>query len=130
MNACPACAKSVDPNDLVCPHCGISLHQGTATAGPGSGGGKGLSVVAIVVIAIVGIVLLVACLGVVGSAFWFLVDAPVMAPSPSAPPPAIRKAVSPPPVETLPVLEGGTESPPAGVDSSRESSPEESRETP
>jgi hypothetical protein len=130
MNVCPSCSKTVDPNDLVCPHCGISLHQGTSTAGPASGGGKGLSVVAIVVIGIVGIVLLIACLGVVGGAFWFLVDLPGVAPSAPAPPPAIKKTAAPQPVETLPVLEGGTENPPAGVDPTPESSPEESTETP
>jgi hypothetical protein len=54
MNSCPACAKTVHPNDLVCPHCGINRHPGRATAGPAAGGGKGLSVAAIVIIAIAG----------------------------------------------------------------------------
>src|SRR6516165_7221521 len=65
MNTCPACSKTVDPNQLTCPHCGISLHPGTATAGPGSaGGGSGPSIGPIAVMIVVGIVVLVACLGV------------------------------------------------------------------
>lgn len=71
MNACPACSQPVTPNDSVCPKCGISLHPGTATAGPASGGGKGMSVVAIVVIVIIGVVLVVGCLGLVGASLVF-----------------------------------------------------------
>jgi hypothetical protein len=87
MNACPSCSQPVGPNDVVCPKCGISLHPGTATAGPASSGGKGLSVVAIVVIAIVAIVLLVGCLGVLGAGlFWFRAAAVMPAATPSATP--------------------------------------------
>jgi hypothetical protein len=64
MNICPACSQPISPDDLACPKCGISLNPGTATAGPASGGaGKGPSVAAIVVIALVGILLVVICLG-------------------------------------------------------------------
>jgi hypothetical protein len=74
MNTCPACSQPISPNDLACPKCGISLNPGTATAGPASGGmGKGLSVVAIIVMGLVGIVLLLGCLGSVG---WFLFARP------------------------------------------------------
>jgi hypothetical protein len=83
MNACPACSQPVGPSDLVCPKCGISLHPGTATYGPASGEGKGLSVVAIVVIAIVGILLVVGCLGLLGASVFFLRSS---APMPSATP--------------------------------------------
>jgi hypothetical protein len=87
MNACPACSQPVGPNDLTCPKCGISLHPGTATAGPASGGsGKGLSVVAIVVIAVIGIVLLVGCLGVLGTGLFYFRTQAVMSPPPSAVP--------------------------------------------
>jgi hypothetical protein len=83
MNACPACSQPVAPSDLVCPKCGISLHPGTATAGPASGSGKGLSIVAIVVIAIVGIILLIGCLGLLGAGVFFF---RASAPMPSATP--------------------------------------------
>jgi hypothetical protein len=87
MNACPACSQPVGPNDLTCPKCGISLHPGTATAGPASeGSSKGLSVVAIVVIAVIGIVLLVGCLGVLGTGLFFFRTRAVMSPPPSAVP--------------------------------------------
>jgi hypothetical protein len=103
MNTCPACSKTVEPNQLACPHCGISLHPGTATAGPASaGGGSGLSIAAIVVIAVIGIVVLVVCLG--GGLFFFRLAAtplpapatPVTAPLPPAAPTAVGVA---PPVE-------------------------------
>jgi hypothetical protein len=71
MNACPACSQPVGPNDITCPKCGISLHPGTATAGPAGGGGRGMSVVAIAVIVIIGVVLLVGCLGLVGASLMF-----------------------------------------------------------
>jgi hypothetical protein len=106
MNACPACSQPVGPNDLVCPKCGISLHPGTATAGPAAGEGKGLSVVAIVVIAIVGIVLLLGCLGLVGSAFWFIAPGPGMAPATPAPLPPIDTGI----IEELPTVETSAES--------------------
>jgi hypothetical protein len=81
MNTCPACSQSVGPNDLTCPKCGISLHPGTATAGPASGGGQGLSVVVIVVMGLVGIILVLGCLVSFG---WFLLPGPVRPPrSPS-----------------------------------------------
>src|SRR5262245_38361169 len=98
MNACPACSQAVSPTDLVCPKCGISLHPGTATAGPASGGGgKGLSVVAIVIVAVVGIVVLVGCLGTMFGFLFFLRAAPV----PMTPPPAVPVAVP----ATMPVEE-------------------------
>src|SRR6266478_8111048 len=78
MNTCPACSQPVGPNDVTCPKCGISLHPGTATAGPASSGAKGLSVVAIVVIAIVAIVLLVGCLGLLGAGLFMFRAAAVM----------------------------------------------------
>jgi len=70
MNTCPACSQAIGPNDLVCPKCGISLHPGTATAGPASGGGKGTSVFLIVGVGLVGIVLVLACLGILGARFY------------------------------------------------------------
>jgi hypothetical protein len=79
MNSCPACSQPVGPNDLTCPKCGISLHPGTATAGPASGGGQGLSVVVIVVMGLVGIILVLGCLVSFG---WFLFPGPVMPPRP------------------------------------------------
>jgi hypothetical protein len=80
MNTCPACSQPISPNDLACPKCGISLNPGTATAGPAAGGGeKGPSVAAIVVIALVGIVLLVGC---IGAASVFLIGRAVVAPAP------------------------------------------------
>jgi hypothetical protein len=79
MNACPSCSQPISPNDLACPNCGISLNPGTATAGPTAGGAaKGPSVAVIVGVAIVGIVLLVGCLGTVA---WFIAPMPVMGPA-------------------------------------------------
>jgi hypothetical protein len=81
MNTCPACSQPVSPNELTCPKCGISLHPGTASAGPASGGGQGLSVVVIVVMGLVGIILVLGCLVSFG---WFLLPGPVRPPgSPS-----------------------------------------------
>jgi hypothetical protein len=68
MNACPACSQAVSPNDLVCPKCGISLHHGTASAGPTSAG-RGPSLVLIVAIGLIAVVLLLGCL--LGIASWF-----------------------------------------------------------
>ena len=79
MNSCPACSQPVAPNELTCPKCGISLHPGTATSGPASGGGKGLSVVVIVVVGLVGMFLVLGCLVTFG---WFLLPGPVMPPRP------------------------------------------------
>src|SRR6266478_7702313 len=70
MNTCPACSQPVGPNDLKCPKCGISLHPGTATAGPSSGAGKGLSVVVIVIVGLIGIILVLGCLVSFG---WLLI---------------------------------------------------------
>jgi hypothetical protein len=79
MNTCPACSQPVSSNELTCPKCGISLHPGTATSGPASGGGKGLSVVLLVVAGLVGIFLVLGCLVAFG---WFLLPGPVMPPRP------------------------------------------------
>src|SRR5260370_19683152 len=101
MNACPSCSKPVDPNQLACPHCGISLHPGTATAGPAStGGGSGMSIAAIAMVAIVGIVVLLACLGapvflLFGARAMFRPPAPTPGSSPLPP-------VAPTPVSALP----------------------------
>jgi hypothetical protein len=107
MNTCPACSKTVHPNDLVCPHCGISLHPGTATSGPASwGGGMGMSVVAIVVIAIVGIVLVVGCLGVVPFFFMAGIGRAVPPPPPMvAPPSPVPMSLPVEPPDAVPALE-------------------------
>jgi hypothetical protein len=130
MNVCPSCSKSLGADDLVCPHCGISLHPGTANAGPASGGGHGMSVAAIVVIGIVGIVLLVGCLGIAGVAFWFFLDAPVAAPPTPPPPPMVKKMATFPPLESLPVQEPSEDIPPADERPPRQPIPEESTTTP
>jgi hypothetical protein len=90
----------VSPNDTVCPKCGISLHPGTATAGPASGSGKGMSVVAIVVIVIIGLVLVVGCLGLLGAGLMFGIRSG--ATMPSTPP---TMAPLPPVTETMQVEE-------------------------
>src|SRR5262245_30143182 len=102
MNACPACSQPVGPNDTVCPKCGISLHPGTATAGPAGGGGKGMSVVAIVVIAMIGVVVLVGWVGLVGASLLFGIrsSATMSAPTPTTAP-------LPPITETFEVQESG-----------------------
>jgi hypothetical protein len=104
MNVCPACAQAVGPNDVTCSKCGISLHPGTATAGPASGGsGKGLSIVAIAVIAVIGIVILVGCLGLVGAGLFFgFRTQAVMSPPPSAVP--YGASIPEPLVETFDTL--------------------------
>jgi hypothetical protein len=102
MNACPACSQPVGPNDVTCPKCGISLHPGTATAGPAGGSGKGMSVVAIVVIVIIGVVLLVGCLGLVGASLIFGLRS--SARMPAATPTA---APLPPITESVEVQESG-----------------------
>ena len=90
-----------------------------------------MSVVAIVVISILGIVLLVVCLGVVGSTLWFLGAGPVVAPPAPVPPStAIKKAITPEPLETFPVLEGTTDNPPVSENPPGQSTPEESTKTP
>src|SRR5262245_20588949 len=99
MNACPACSQPVSPNDTVCPKCGISLHPGTATAGPASGGGKGMSVVAIVVIVIIGVVVLIGCLGLVGASLRFGICSSTVATPPTT------TAPLPPVIETMQVEE-------------------------
>lgn len=107
MNTCPSCSKTVDPNQLACPHCGISLHPGTATAGPAStGGGSGMSVAAIAVVAIVGIVALLACLGV-PALLLFGVRRAMVPPAPATPvssplPPIAPTAISASPPVTTP----------------------------
>jgi hypothetical protein len=121
MNSCPACSKTVNPNDLACPHCGINLHPGTATAGPASGGsGMGISVVAIVVIAIVGIVLVIGCLRAVP---YFLMGMPGGVP---APPPM----VAPPSPVALPLLVGPPEEDPALEAPAEQMPADEATETP
>jgi len=114
MNTCPSCSKPLQTNDLVCPHCGISLNPGTATAGPASGGG-GMSVVAIIAIVIVSIVLLLGCLGLAGGAFWFfMAPVPALPTTPvSPPPPMVKKMATFPPLESLPVQESSESTAPA-----------------
>jgi hypothetical protein len=111
MNACPACSQPVGPNDVTCPKCGISLHHGTATAGPAGGGGKGMSVVAIAVIVIIGVVLLVGCLGLVGASLVFGIRSsarmpaatPTAAPLPSVSEAAeVEESVEPVPLQADP----------------------------
>jgi hypothetical protein len=118
MNTCPACAQPVDPNLLNCPHCGISLHPGTATAGPasaGGGGGGGMSIAAIVVFAIVGIVVLLACFG--APVFWLfgarraMVRPPAATPVASPLPPVVPPEVGASPPVELPVEDPTAESP-------------------
>jgi hypothetical protein len=130
MNHCPSCSKPLQTEDLVCPHCGISLHPGTATAGPASGGGGGMSVVATIVIAIVCIVVLAGCLGVVGFAFWFT-GTPVAAPPPTpVPPPMVKKMATFPPMESIPVQEAPENMPPVDEAPSRKPNPEKSTNSP
>jgi hypothetical protein len=85
MNACPACSQAVSPNDLVCPKCGISLHHGTTSAGPASGGNRGPSTALLVGAGVVGILLLFGCLIFLGASVFMLRarTPPVAAPFPA-----------------------------------------------
>src|SRR5262249_37902982 len=107
MNTCPSCSKPLQTNDLVCPHCGISLHPGTATAGPASGSAGGMSIVAIIAIVVVSIVLLLSCLGILGGAFWFFMAPRTALPTTpvSPPPPMVKKVPTVESMEALPVQE-------------------------
>jgi len=133
MNICPSCSKPLQTSDLVCPHCGISLHPGTATAGPASGSAGGMSVIAIIVIVVVSIVLLLGCLGIAGGAFWFFMDVPMAAPPPppvSPPPPMVKKVPTVESAETLPVQEAPENRLPREEAPPRQPHPEDSTKTP
>ena len=95
MNTCPACSQPIAPNDLACPKCGITLHHGTATAGPASVGGKGLTIAAIVIFAGIGITLLVGFLGVYFFARLEVVAAPAAVPIPAGVPIRIDSEAEP-----------------------------------
>jgi hypothetical protein len=130
MTTCPSCSKTVHSNDLVCAHCGINLHPGTATASPASGGAIALSIVAIVVIAIMGIVLLVGCLGV---SLWFFVATPVMGPGPAPviePPTDTPSSLPVEPPEEVPDLELPPDRRPAEQAPTQQTTPEEDTATP
>ncbi len=108
MNNCPACSKVIHPNDLVCPHCGISLHQGTASASPASGGGSALSVVVIGIFVVIGILLVLGCLGTAAMFVGF------RAVSPPAPPPIVAPMSVPAVIEDEePMLDSESETNPS-----------------
>jgi hypothetical protein len=126
MNTCPACSKTVHPNDLVCPHCGIALHPETPTSAPASGSGMGLSVIVIVVVAVIGIVLILGCLGAAG--FFVMARAvpmPAPPPAPVTAPAAIPKAPMVEERKTVPESETPAAQPPV-----KEARPEDDREAP
>jgi len=116
MNACPACSQPVAPNDVTCPKCGISLHHETATAGPASGNGKGLSVVAIVIFALIGVVLLVGCLGVFGFRMFAVRMQSASVPATVPVPAGVPYSAGPPvPIDSQTTTNVDLEDPPAYV---------------
>jgi hypothetical protein len=132
MNACPACSQPVGPNDTVCPKCSISLHPGTATAGPTGGGGKGMPVVAIVVIVIIGVVLLVGCLGLVGASFVFGLRSTTVVPSatPTMAPLPVTETLEAEEINTVPPLQVDPNNGPPGQAPGEQTTPGETPDNP